>query len=225
MHRGGLAKVVGVGLILALGASSATRASAAPPTRSVGEAESVELGTKLARGQSVTYPQELEAGEEHYVGGVTYTIIPADMSELPRLLGDVNVYTRVLPATQSAKLVEVRGSDFWVELRQGNGVLSSTITLVFRPDADGKTVRFWLDLTRPHDVRDAWGFLRAVPLDDGAEGPRFLLTYGALLDVGPGFVRTFFEGKLRQLLLSVPQRIRAFENDRRQALLRQGAST
>ena len=170
----------------------------------------VEVATPLALGETVVYPKTVDNDERRYVGGVTYTIVPASAEEVGRLLEDVSAYTQVLPATKSVRLVGRSGPEFWVELRQGNRLFDSKITLVFRREPDGKTVRFWLDTSRPHAIEDAWGFFRVEPLDDVGTGPRVLLTYGALLDLGPGIVRELFEEKLRRLMLSVPQRVAAY---------------
>jgi hypothetical protein len=77
---------------------------------------------------------------------------------------------------------------------------------MLHPDAEHHTVRFWLDLTRPHGIDDAWGFFRYMPLGAG----RVLLTWGALVDVGAGIVRMFFEERLRSAVLSVPERVRGY---------------
>jgi len=36
------------------------------------------------------------------------------------------------------------------------------------------------------------------------------LTYGILVDIGPGLVRDLFEERLREMALTVPQRVRAY---------------
>jgi hypothetical protein len=173
------------------------------------QAAKVEVGTKLARGETVTYHTTLDGGRR-YVGGVTYTIVPTTPERLDRMLEDVGAYAHVLPGNRSARLVARSGKSFWVELQQGTSLIHGTLTLVFRWDDDNRTLRFWLDRSRPHDIEDAWGFFRAEPLADVGSGPRSLLTYGALLDVGPGFLRTFFEGNLSSSMLDVPQRIRGY---------------
>ena len=114
----------------------------------------------------------------------------------------------IMPATQSATLVERTKDGFSVELHQGNGLVSGMITLTFRWDAATKTLRFWLDRRRHHDVEDAWGCFRLEPMGDAGGAPRAFLTYGALLDVGDGVVRLLFEGILTRHLLSIPQRLR-----------------
>jgi hypothetical protein len=168
-----------------------------------------DTSARLSRGETVTYEQTLETASHHYVGGVTYTIVDASSSELATLLEDVRAYRDILPRTKSARLIGmnggVNGGEFWVELRQGNELVETSYTIVVRRDPDGRTVRFWLDPTKPHGIADAWGYFRVEPLAPRPDGePRALLTYGALVDLGPGIMRDLFEARLCALMLSVP---------------------
>ncbi len=179
----------------------------------VSGAEPAEAGfyERLARGETVTFEQTIDNDRRRYVGGVTYTIVDATVSDLTALLEDVHSYQQVLPRTKAARLLGVNGADFWVELRQGNDLMETSYTIRVRQepgDMRGRTFRFWLDTTKPHGIADAWGFFRVEPLRDGTQ--RTLLTYGALVDLGPGIVRELFEERLRKMMLSVPQRVRAY---------------
>ena len=105
----------------------------------------------------------------------------------------------------------VNGRDRFVELHQGNAVLETSYTIRLRADEATRTVRFWLDPSKPHGIADAWGFFRVEPLPELVPGtPRVLLTYGALVDVGPGIVRELFEERLRAIMLTVPQLVRSY---------------
>lgn len=182
-----------------LGSESAPTAAASTLSR----AEYAELEA----GRTVTLRQSLEGEDSHYVGGLTYTVLEASTSEIESLIDDVQAYKRVLPKTKAATLVGRDQGDMFVELRQGNSLVEASYTLRIRKTAG--EARFWLDHSRPHGISDAWGFFRWRPLAPTAAGaPRLLLTYGILVDVGPGIVRTFFEEKVRALMLSVPQLVR-----------------
>jgi hypothetical protein len=179
--------------------------------------EGAEERARLARGGTVTFEQTVDRPSHHYVGGVTYTVVDATTSELTTLLEDVRAYRQLLPHTKQARLVGVNGDDFFVELRQGTALLETAYTIRVRREEGGKLFRFWLDRTKPHGIADAWGFFRLSPLQDGATsteglpgGPRVLLTYGILVDVGPGLVRDLFEERLRTLVLTVPQLVRQY---------------
>ncbi len=158
--------------------------------------------------------QSLTKGTAHYVGGVTYTIVDASADQLPALLSNVETLKRVLPRTRSAIRVGAVDGDELIQVTQGTALLQGTYTI--RMHRDAHELRFWMDPGRSHDIADAWGFLRATPLDDG----RALLTYGVLVDLGPGLLRDLFEVRVRDLALSVADRVRGFVLQRNAAGLR-----
>jgi hypothetical protein len=184
--------------------------------------------SRLERGETVIFDQVMDRGPHRYVGGTTYTIIDASKPELEALFGDMKAYQQLLPRTKQARLVGVNDNDFFVELRQGNSLLETSYTIRVQRDSTpvsassaawadaprsgepGTIYRFWLDRSKPHGIEDAWGYFRLEPLPDGPAGPRVLLTYGILVDIGPGLVRELFEERLRQLALTVPQLMRRY---------------
>jgi hypothetical protein len=182
------------------------------PTQARADALSPDENTRLMHGETIQRTETVERGEDHrYVGGVTYTIVEASPDELAALLEDVAAYKQILPRTKRARIVGVDGSDFFVELRQGNAIAEAAYTIRVHRDPAKREVRFWLDPTRPHGIDDAWGFFRYEPLAQVTPGvPRVLLTYGVLVDLGPGIVRDLFEERLRAMMLSVPQRVREY---------------
>lgn len=161
---------------------------------------------RLARGETIIREQTLERGDHRYIGGLTYTLLDASSGELAAVLDDAEAIRHVLPKTKRARFVGTAGGDQLLELTQGNSLVEAEYTVRLRRSAN--EARFWLDPTRPHGIDDAWGFFRyeAVTRPDGSQG--VLLTYGVLVDVGPGIVRDFFEERVRTALLSVPQLVR-----------------
>ena len=174
-----------------------------------GDALSPDEYVRLMRGATIVRPETLDKDDRRYVGGVTYALVDASSDELARALTDVNVYRAILPYTREARLVGEDAGDTLVELTQGNGVFNATFTVRLR--REGSAVRFWLDRARPHEIEDAWGYFRWEPLAQvKPRTPRSLLTYGILVDVGPGVVRELFEGKIQSIVLTVPDRVRAW---------------
>lgn len=171
--------------------------------------------SRLSRGDTVVREQTFERGERRYIGGVTYTIVDATSAELASMLDDIDAYRRVLPRTKHARFVGAEGSDRLVELVQGNALVEAEYTIRVR--RTGNEIRFWLDPGYPHAIDDAWGFFRMQPFNGRSGEPRVLLTYGALVDVGPGIVRELFEERVRAALLSVPQRVRRYVAENRLA--------
>jgi hypothetical protein len=158
---------------------------------------------RLLRGDTVAREQYLQRGERRYVGGVTYTILDARVTDLASLLDDVRSWRRFLPKTRDAQHVGSAGMDALVEITHGSALVKVAYTL--RVHRDGNVVRFWMDPSRPHDIEDAWGFFRAEPMPDG----RTLMTYGILIDMGDGLLRDMFEDRVRELALEVPDHVRS----------------
>lgn len=165
----------------------------------------------LVGGGTVVREQTVEDDDHRYVGGVTYTIVEATPDELSATFDDVDAYKQLLPKTKSATKVKGPGDGIYIELAQGNNVVSASYTIQVRRYPREHTVRFWLEPSLPHAIDDAWGYFRTEALPPSADGtPRTLLTYAVLVDVGPGLVRTFYEDRLRAAMLTVPQLVRQY---------------
>lgn len=161
---------------------------------------------RLENRETVIREQTFERGDHRYVGGVTYTIVDASHAEIASLLENVDSFRHVLPRTKRARVVGVDRGDQLLELAQGNAIVEAEYTIRIRR-GQGEW-RFWLEPSRPHGIDDAWGFFRLTPFDGPSGEPRVLLTYGVVVDVGPGLVRELFEERVRAALLSVPQLVR-----------------
>jgi hypothetical protein len=173
-------------------ASSAARADGLSPDESA----------RLLHGESVSRAQELDRAGKHYVGGVTYEVVDAEPAQLAALLDDVSSWRRFLPKARETARVGESGGDPLVTITHGSALLQVSYTL--RVHREGDVVRFWLDRGRPHDIDDAWGYLRATPMAHG----RTLLTWGILVDMGPGLLRELLEDKIQAQALRVPDRVR-----------------
>jgi hypothetical protein len=170
---------------------------------------------RLDAGQTVTRKTTIDRGPERYVGGVTYAVVETSADDLASILDDVGAYEALLPRTKRARLVGEDAGRRFIELWQGNALVTTSYTLRVEADRPARELRFWLDPTKPHQMRDAWGFFRYAPWRAGEGSPaRVLLTYGILVDFGPGIVRDLFEERLRGLLLSVPELVQRYVSAR-----------
>ena len=148
-----------------------------------------------------------QGGDHRWIGGITYTVMDASAAEVAAVIDNVESLRRVLPRTKRARVVgTASGGDQLLELVQGNALMEAEYTIRVRREP--REARFWLDPTRPHGIDDAWGFFRYEPFIGPSGEERVLLTYGVLVDVGPGIVRDLFEERVRAALLSVPQLVR-----------------
>jgi hypothetical protein len=173
---------------------------------------------RLARGETVERREKLDLRSGRYVGGTTYTFLDASPDEIDSLLADVSSYRHFLPYTKDARLVARDGSDLVVWLRQGNALLDASYTIRVRPESSSpRVVRFWLDRSRAHGIADASGFFRYEPAPGPPASPGkrpLLLTFCIWVDVGPGMVRVLFEGRIQNIVLSVPQHLRDYVAER-----------
>lgn len=191
---------------MALALAAPLRAEPAPEPHarlSQGERRALDGGVLVSRALRFAH----DGGS--YVGGVSYQVVDARPELVLSALSDVTNWPEALPRTKSARLVDERGGLPRVELVQGGSLVEARYTVVIeRAEAD--TIRFWLDPSRPHDIRDVWGFFRVKPLPGG----RSLITVGAALDLGDGLTRMLFEDKIAKLLLRAPTKIREFVEPR-----------
>jgi hypothetical protein len=177
------------------------RAAAAPlPTDAV---------ARLARGELVRRPLDLELPQGGYFGGISYAVIPASVEAVTAVLADPSTYTRILPMTMESRVLSRIGPDLSVYFRQGGRAGSAAYVLTIRRESPG-LFRFWLDPRKEHGIADLWGFLRVQPWDP----TRCLLTYAALLRLDFGLVKLLFSEKIREYALGTPELVRAFVQGR-----------
>lgn len=162
---------------------------------------------RLDRRETVVREHTMERGDHRWIGGVTYTVVDASNAEVAAIFDDVEALGRMLPRTKSARAAGASGGDTFLELVQGNALVEASYTIRVRREQG--EARFWLERSLPHGgLDDAWGYFRYEPFIDASGDERVLLTYGVLVDVGPGLVRDLFEERVRTTLLSVPQLVR-----------------
>lgn len=192
--------------LAALPASAAEPQAEAPFTHR--ERRALEAGATVER------PMRFDTGAGRYVGGLSYQIIDARPEVVLSALSDVSNWPSALPRTKSARLLGTEDGVSRVELVQGSGLVDARYTLMLERAHDGETIRFWLDPSKPRDIRDVWGFFRVQPLPGG----RSLITVAAALDLGEGLARMLFEDKIASMMLRTPRQIRAFVEPRALAL-------
>ncbi len=166
-------------------------------------------------GGAVVRTAEVQRWGRRYVGGMSYAVVDARAREVSALIDDVATWQKILPKTRSARVVGFAGDDPLVSVTHGTSLVQASYTI--RVHREGSVVRFWLDSSRPHDIEDIWGFMRVEPVPsqaDGAEQRQAIVSYGVMVDMGPGLLRDLFESRVRDLALTVPGRVRGLVSDR-----------
>lgn len=199
-----------------LASSLATTAQAEPTPARAPTKQTLTAGEQgaLHAGRMVSRPLSFEQAGGRYVGGVSYQVVDAEPEVVLAALSDVANWPDALPRTKSARLLDSANGLSRVELVQGGSFLDARYTVMLER-ADTETIRFWMDPSEPHDIRDVWGFFRVKALPGG----RSLITVGAALDLGDGLPR-LFEDKVARMMLRAPRQIRDFVQPRALALSR-----
>jgi carbon monoxide dehydrogenase subunit G len=194
--------------LVLLGAPAAAQAAAPRfDTRALSAAER----EALTDGHIVNRPLRFQRdASSYYIGGVSYQVVSATPAEVMAALTDLESLPQVLPRTKEVSLVENGSARSRIELVQGGSMFEARYTVVVQQNEQRDTLRFWLDPSRRHDVRDVWGYFRVRPF-----GPnRTLLTVAAALDLGPGIVRMLFEDSIQGLILGAPWNIKRYVEPR-----------
>jgi hypothetical protein len=196
-----LAATLALALVAML--ASAAHASTAGSLSSA-DALSASDYDRLLRGDTVVFKQSLQQDGRRYVGGVAYAVVEAHADDLASLIARPDGWQHVLPRTRSVRWMGSIAGDRVIEMTHGTALLQAKYSLRFR--RSGRSIRFWMDPAYPHDIEDAWGFVRTQDLPGG----RTLVAYGVLIDMGPGLLRDLFEGTVLDAALTVPQRVRGW---------------
>lgn len=182
--------------LAALITAAAAAQSAAPFTRSERR--------RLVRGELVTRPETRLEGGFHYVGGTSWQRVRAPRERVWRVVQDIDLYPRLIPGVDEARLIEDRGARRLIFLRHRYALVSASYYAWVRADRDAHTLHFELDRSRPHDVRAGRGFLTVEPYRGGS-----IVTWGVRADVGSGLVTGVIEPLVRRWILEVPRCVRA----------------
>jgi hypothetical protein len=191
-------------------AGAAALAAIVPERAAEARHLSEEEAARLARGEVVKVPLDLDTPRGDYFGGVAYAAIDAPVADVMDVLLDPSSWTSILPLTLEARVTGRPGGDYQVYFKQGGRLGTASYTLFARRESLG-LVRFWLDPSEPHDIGDCWGYFRVLPWGKNAS----LLTYAALLHLDAGLVKLLFTETIRRYALSTPGLVRAYVNRRR----------
>lgn len=204
-------RALGVSLLLA-----GAPALSAPAGVFVGPSELTPAERQqLTSGGRVERPLTFAPGSGSYVGGIAYQVVHRSPEAVLSALLDVRHLAEMLPRTRSARLVSSESGRAHIELEQGQAPFIARYTIVLERAANSDELRFWLDPSAPHDIRDVFGFFRVRPLGQGDS----VITVGAAVDLGPGLFTGLFEPRVQAVVLRSVTQIRDFMEPGRMALV------
>jgi hypothetical protein len=211
-------------LALLLGLWVRAAAEASPRGNDTGSDAQVFRATsedraRVARGECVSYvAEETVLGKPRMVL-LAYQRLRTSRARLAQAMVDPNAYLTVLPRTHAAHVAKRRGETTWIGLTQGNALIQLRYVMRIEPTEDRSLYRFWIDERYPHDLDDAWGFMRLEPLPS-SRGLReeqvgeYLVSYGLVFDLGGGLLQSMFSQRILAVLRTIPERLKRYVEDR-----------
>ncbi len=187
--------VLGAACALALGASALAQEG--------GGAFTEQERAQLLAGELVRRNISRREGGSHLFGGASWQRVRAPIERVWETVVDPGAYVRLIPSLDQVRVVEERGDTRVVYMHHSYAIASTSYHAVMRLDHERHEMRFDLDRSRPHDVREGRGFL-ALSSFRGET----IVAWGMLADVGAGVVQQVFGPFLNQWLLLPPRCLR-----------------
>ena len=170
---------------------------------------------RIARGECVSYVAEEPVLGRPRMVLLAYQRLRTSRARLAEAMIDPSAYLTVLPRTHDAYVVKRRGDTTWIGLTQGNALIQLRYVMQVEPSDDRALYRFWIDERYPHDLDDAWGFMRLEPMPS-ARGLReeavgdYLVAYGLVFDLGGGVLQSMFSQRILAVLRTIPERLKRY---------------
>jgi hypothetical protein len=170
---------------------------------------------RIARGECVSYVAEEPVLGKPRMVLLAYQRLRTSRAMLAQAMIDPSAYLTVLPRTHDAYVAKRRGDATWIGLTQGNALVQLRYVMEVQPSDDRSLYRFWIDERYPHDLDDAWGFMRLEPmpssrgLREDAVGD-YLVAYGLVFDLGGGILQSMFSQRILAVLRTIPERLKRY---------------
>jgi hypothetical protein len=175
---------------------------------------------RLARGEIVTRRTTEQRGGLRLIGGTSWQVIDAPPSAVWEAALDTPRYNHLFPEVDDARVVERASNRRVVRLHHERGPIELDYHLELTFLDSQRLARFRVDPTRPHAIRDAWGFFSIRPYAGG----KSIVTWGILADVGTGLVTGLLRPTVHEWMLLVPRTMKRFiEGSGRPRYLHEGA--
>lgn len=164
----------------------------------------------LRAGRLVRRPRQHRRGGFRYIGGTSWQRVRAPRRDVWAVVLDVRNYPQLIPAVSEARVVQDRGARRLLFLSHRMSLAQVSYFAWAEVDATSRTIRFELDRSRPHDVRDGRGFLTVDAY--GAEAS--IVTWGVMADPGVGVLTGLIGPSLQDWILRVPWCLRGMVEHR-----------
>lgn len=161
--------------------------------------------------RSIDFTSTIEEGD--LIGGDAVRLIHAPIQDAEEVLAQPDALWVIMPRVVEMTQVGGTDDDRLYEVKHALGPVTGGYTMRFvrqRADASAMDVWFWVDTSRPRDLRFAWGAFRLMPFGRG----HCLLAYQVRIELAPGLAKWLLSDRIRRAALTVADRARALIEDR-----------
>lgn len=158
----------------------------------------------LANGELVVRRETRRRGNLRLIGGTSWQVVNAAPDRVWRAVLDTRGYRRFIPQVAEARVVRRRTGSQLVYIRHHSGPVDVGYHLSIQYQNAQQMARFRVDRSRPHDIRDGWGFFIVTPYGRN----RSLVTFGVLADVGSGVVTGLLRPRVHEWMLRIPEQLK-----------------
>ena len=162
---------------------------------------SEEERSALEAGELVVRKQARRRGELQLIGGTSFQVVNRPVREVWRAIQDIPHYDRFVPQLAEASIVQQGDGERLVLLRHAQGPVNASYHITQQLDDDSKTLHFRVDLSRPGDLSEGWGFIHI----SAYRNSKALVTFGIFADVGRGMLTGFLRPSVHRWMMRVPQ--------------------
>ena len=199
--RAGLAPRAGLGLVFlvcALGcfeAGSVRLGAETPGPEGIeGRRLRADELAALDSGMRLSYPSVFWARGGKVISTLSYVTLGGPPESYEATLDEVTSIREWLPFNRSTEVVRKQGDLTVLRIAQGfDEPLQARFSLLVR--REGRVLRWELDPSRPHDIRDLWGYVALRP-----HGEETLMIVAVSVDLGEGILRDVLEKEIHGMM-------------------------
>jgi hypothetical protein len=138
------------------------------------------------------------------IGGTSFQVIDAPPDAVWRAVMDIGRWTHFVPQAVETRSVSRRGHHQTVFVRHVQGPVDASYYLRLQAANETRMARFRVDGTRPHDIREGWGFFIVAPFGE----TKSMVTFGVMADVGSGLITGLVRPRVHEWMLRIPDQLK-----------------
>ncbi len=147
-----------------------------------------------------------QRGQLRLIGGTSFQVIDHPPEVVWRAVLDTQRYPRFIPEAVEARVVNGDQEQHLLYLRHEQGPVEASYYVNCRVSEERRTMQFRVDLTRPGDLSEGWGFLRVTEFGEGQS----MVTFGIFADIGDGVLAGFVRPTVQDWMMRVPELLRRY---------------